>query len=416
MHIHLDPVGGIAGDMFVAALLDAWPDRRRTVEAALARLHLPPGLSAHAEPFNDGILAGTRFVVSEPAAAHAGHAHHPTLGAHGHDHHGHRSFREIRAMLQTSGLTGPVVSHAVAIFTLLAEAEGRVHGRPTEEVTFHEIGAWDSIVDIVAAAVLIDALGAASWSVASLPSGSGRVRTAHGELPVPAPAVVLLLDGFPVHDDGRPGERVTPTGAAILRHLAPGFTPPQGVRRMGRVGHGFGTKRFQGISNVLRARVLEAGEAPGARDEVAVLRFEIDDQTSEDLAVGLERLRAEPGVLDVLQAPAFGKKGRLVFQIQVLARMDAAEQVAARCLAETTTLGVRLERAERRILARREIDVPDGEHAPVRVKLATRPDGATTVKADMDGIAAAPGDQAARARRRRRVEGVARRQQGETDG
>ncbi|MFM8990061.1 MAG: nickel insertion protein, partial [Alphaproteobacteria bacterium] len=223
---------------------------------------------------------------------------------------------------------------------------------------------------------------------------------------VPPPATALLLQGFPVHDDGRPGERTTPTGAAILRQLAPGHGMPRGAFAMGRVGHGFGTKRFKGISNVLRVasfEPLDAGDAAIARDEVGVIRFEVDDQPAEDLAVGLERLRAMPGVLDALQAPAFGKKGRMVAQVQVLARADAIEAVAAACLAETSTLGLRIERAERRILAREAATRDDGAGGAVRVKTATRPDGSRTAKAEMDDVAAA-GDHAARTRLRRRVE------------
>ncbi|MBL8697583.1 MAG: LarC family nickel insertion protein [Alphaproteobacteria bacterium] len=411
MHIHLDPVGGIAGDMFVAALLHAWPEHGAAVDAGIARLGAPAGVTARGEAFSDGILNGARFVVTD-AIADPPHRH----GLHGHEHHPHRAFREIRALLQTSGLPGPVATRAVAIFARLAEAEGQVHGVAPDDVTFHEIGAWDSIIDITAAAILVDRIGAASWSVGPLPIGSGRIRTAHGELPVPPPAVVLLLEGFPVFDDGRPGERVTPTGAAILSHLEPSFAAPTGVRRQGRVGHGFGTKRFQGISNVLRVRALEPMAGTGEREEIAVLNFEVDDQTPEDLGVGLERLRAEPGVLDVVQAPVFGKKGRMAVQVQVLARVDAADHAATRCLAETTTLGVRIARVERRVLARQAIDVPDGGRAPVRVKAATRPDGAATVKAEMDDVAATDGDHAARARTRRRVEAVVRRQLGEQDG
>jgi hypothetical protein len=299
-----------------------------------------------------------------------------------------------------------VARRAVAIFAVLAEAEGRVHGVPAEDVAFHEVGAWDSIVDIVAAAFLVEALGPCTWSVAPVPIGSGRVRTAHGELPVPPPATALLLEGFPVFDDGRPGERTTPTGAAILRQLAPGRGMPRGTFAMGRVGHGFGTKRFKGISNVLRVACFAppGGEdARIARDEVGVIRFEVDDQAAEDLAVGLERLRATPGVVDVLQAPAFGKKGRMVAQVQVIARAGDVEAVAAACLAETSTLGLRIERAERRILAREATTRDDGAGGAVRVKTATRPDGTRTAKAEMDDVAAA-GDHAARTRLRRRVE------------
>ena len=390
MHIHLQPVGGIAGDMFAAALLDAWPDRRAELDAALAALDLPEGVAAGPAAFNDGTLAGTRFLVAPPRR----------------DAH-HRSFRDIRAMLDASRLAPAIASRAIAIFAVLAEAEGRVHGVAAEDVAFHEVGAWDSIVDIVAAATLIESLGATGWSTAPVPIGAGRVRSAHGELPVPPPATALLLEGFEVVDDGRIGERVTPTGAAILRHLAPGRGLPRGRLRMGRVGYGFGTKRFPGISNVLRVTAFEAAGAPaheGGDEEIGTIRFEIDDQTPEDLAVGLERLRAHPGVLDVLQMPAFGKKGRMLAQVQVLTRLDALDLVAEACLAETSTLGVRIERVTRRVLARDLATRIDADGARIRVKTATRPGGTLTAKADMDDIASAAGDRASREARRRRIE------------
>jgi uncharacterized protein (TIGR00299 family) protein len=390
MHIHLEPVGGIAGDMFAAALLDAWPELGGAVDVALAALDLPDGVAAGPAPFNDGTLAGTRFLVAPPRR----------------DAH-HRAFRDIRAMLQGARLEPGVAQRAIAIFATLAEAEGRVHGVAAEDVAFHEVGAWDSIVDIVAAAALIEGIGATGWSTAPLPIGAGRVRSAHGDLPVPPPATALLLEGFEVIDDGRLGERVTPTGAAILRHLAPARGLPRRRLRMGRVGYGFGTKRFPGISNVLRVCAFEEAAPapnPGQDEEIGTIRFEVDDQTPEDLAIGLDRVRAIPGVLDVLQSPVFGKKGRMLAQIQVLARLDALDDAAAACLAETSTLGVRIERVTRRVLRRSLATRTDAGGAPVRVKTAIRPDGTTTAKADIDDIAAAAGDRATREALRRRIE------------
>ena len=391
MHIHLQPVGGIAGDMFAAALLDAWPERRGVVDAALAALDLPEGVAAGPARFNDGTLAGTRFLVAPPRR----------------DAH-HRAFRDIRALLDGGRLPDAVARRAVAIFAVLAEAEGRVHGIAAEDVSFHEVGAWDSIVDIVAAAALIEDIGTAEWSTAPIPIGAGRVRSAHGELPVPPPATALLLEGFEVFDDGRMGERVTPTGAAILRHLAPAQGLPRRRLRMGPVGYGFGTKRFPGISNVLRVAAFADVDIPGvdgaADERIATIRFEVDDQTPEDLAVGLDRLRALPGVLDVLQAPGFGKKGRMLAQIQVLARPDALDAAAEACLRETATLGVRIEHVTRRILPRRHATRVDGDGARIRVKTATRPGGTLTTKAEIDDIASLPGDRAAREALRRRIE------------
>ena len=388
-HIHLDPVGGIAGDMFAAAMLNAMPEHALPLQQAIGGLVLPDSVKAKLIPHDDGTLTGARFDVSLPKPD----------GEHDHDH---RSYREIRRYLDGSALDEAVRSRALAIFRALAEAEAQVHGYAVDDVTFHEIGAWDSIVDIVAAAFLIERAGARSWSVAPLPTGSGRVRTQHGDLPVPPPAVVLLLKGFVVFDDGRPGERVTPTGAAVIRHLAPTPRLPRGLFRHDRVGYGFGTKRFEGISNVLRVMVLQPVEAGAAEEEIGVISFEVDDQTPEDLAIGLDRLRGFPGVIDVLQSAAFGKKGRMVASIRVLASASATDAVADRCFAETTTLGVRLERVHRRILPREIASIGDGAEA-VRVKRAVRPGGAITAKADIDDIATS-GDHRERMQRRQRIE------------
>lgn len=305
-------------------------------------------------------------------------------------------------------LAAAVGDRALAIFGLLAEAEAGVHGVPVEEATFHEVGAWDSIADIVAAAFLIEAIGADRWSVGPLPQGSGRVRCAHGELPVPAPATVRLLEGFVFHDDGRPGERVTPTGAAILKQLRAQSGAGEGPRRLIRIGHGFGLRRFEGISNVLRVLVSEPVAPAGtASEQIAVLGFEVDDQTAEDLAIGLDHLRGMEGVFDVLQTPAFGKKGRLVTALRLLVRPDAVERVTAACFAETTTLGVRCHIEERAVLARAGGRVDNG----IRVKLATRPDGSRTAKAESDDLAAMAGHAPRQtARRSVETETLARRQ------
>ncbi len=244
-------------------------------------------------------------------------------------------------------------------------------------MAFHEVGAFDSIADIVAAAHLIAALEVQSWSVSALPLGSGRVRTQHGPLPVPAPATTLLLEGFSTLDDGIPGERVTPTGAAILRHLCglePGRGRPPGT--IGRSGIGFGTKSLPGLSNCLRALVLDAAAAsPPDRAELAVIAFEIDDQSGEDLAMGLDRLRAEPGVRDVVQMPVLGKKGRMMAHIQALVQLESLEAAIAACFRETTTIGLRHHRVARAMLDREAVTVaPEGRR--VRVKVVDRPGGA----------------------------------------
>ena len=312
---------------------------------------------------------------------------------------------EVRERLETARIEVGVRRRALAIFTLLAEAEGAVHGMDPAEVTFHEVGAWDATVDIVAAAHVIEALGPARWSVGAIPLGSGRVRCAHGLLPVPAPAVVHLLQGLATHDDGIEGERVTPTGAAILKHLAPDPAPAREPETLVGTGTGFGSRSLPGLSNVLR--VLEfAPVAPAAvLEQVAVLRCEIDDQTPEDLALGLDRLRARPGILDVLQWPAYGKKGRIVAAVQVLAEADALDAALDAVFDETTTLGVRWSKVARSALARDTATHADAL-GTVRVKRARRPAGTVTAKAELDDLAGSAGH-AVREGRRREAETAA---------
>ena len=391
MHYHLDPVGGIAGDMFAAAMLDRHRDWQGELTAAIANSGINGGLQVQAVIYTDGILTGHRFLVTEPAAA--GNA----------DAHRHRRWSEIRALLLGSRLEQPVIGRAIAIFELLAQAEAEVHGKPADAVSFHEVGAWDSIADIVSAAWLIERGRATSWSCSSIPLGRGRVAGAHGQLPVPAPATSALLRGFPMFDDGLEGERVTPTGAAILKYLDPAFGPHRSPRVLLGQGYGFGTKVFPGLSNVLRISMFEDPPGGAGAGQVGVCEFEVDDQTAEDLAVALERLRDVSGVLNVTQAPVFGKKGRVGAHVRVLAQLPQIDTIIDRCLIETTTLGVRWYPVNRRALPR-DLSNHAFSSGDVRVKRARRPDGKVTRKAEMGDLAGTPGGHAGRERLRQEVE------------
>jgi len=385
-HVHLDPLGGIAGDMFIAAALDAFPELAAPAFAAMRAAGLPEGFRLEARPFDDHRLAGTRLVIEPPAEPPK-----PTSAV-----------PAIRRRLEAAGLPANVRARALDMLRLLAEAEGAVHGMPPEAVHFHELAGWDSVADLAGAAFLIEALGAESWSVGPLPFGRGRVGTAHGPLPVPGPAAARLLAGFVMIDDGRPGERVTPTGAAILRHLMPTERLPSGGVRLGRQGYGFGTMRLEGMSNVLRLVAFDALAADAQGDRILVLAFEIDDQTAEDLAVGLARIAELPGVWDVSQAPVFGKKGRLVSRVQVLAEEHALDRLCQACFRETTTIGLRWHVESRRVLPRRVVRGP----GDVPVKLAERPH-ALTAKAEMDALATAGDHHAHRQRLRHAAEDAA---------
>ncbi len=411
MRLHLDPIGGMAGDMFVAAVVDAFPEHEDRLLRALSELELPAGIAPRFEARRSGAIAGRRFVVTTPAAA----------VAHQHDaaHAGQRCYRGIRNWIESSTLQVEVKRHALALFALLAQAEATVHGIEPEDVHFHEVGAWDSIVDFVAAAWLIAAFGEDRWTWSPLPLGSGRIHSAHGVLPIPAPATALLLRGMAVTDDGIEGERVTPTGAAILKHLSNLGSKSNeipGAETIAATGFGLGTKRLPGVPNVLRCLALSEAKrsAYALRDQVAWISFEVDDQSPEDLAIGLERLRAIDGVLDVMHSPVFAKKGRMAAQVQVLARPEQLDPVVAACFAETATLGVRQQIVDRSVLERKALTVMGADGASLRVKLARRPDGSASAKAESDDLRAA-GDRARREELRRAAEAAAQCEEDEHD-
>ena len=439
MHIHLDPLGGIAGDMFAAAMLDAFPHLEAAVQKAVRAASLPARFRCDLVKHADHALTGRRFLVLEARAGDGGHGHahphhphshshphapahdhahahgHPHGPSHDHDHghvhehahghphapahdhasthshdhardheHGHRPFASIRADIQGSALDEGIRAHAIAIFSGLAEAEAQVHGSTVDTVTFHEVGEWDSIADVVAAATIIHALSPATWSCGPLPLGSGFVNSAHGILPVPAPATSLLLRGLSVRDDGIPGERVTPTGAAIVRHLMSiGGTPPR-TRVMVGTGFGFGTKVLPGISNCVRALVFGDEAAKDDESRLTEIEFEVDDQTPEDLALGIDHLRAHPQVVDVSQTATFGKKGRLAVSVRVLCRREAEDEVAGLCFSETTTLGLRLLDVRRRTLPRTLDDVNALGRKVARKKAARGSE--ITVKAEAESL------------------------------
>jgi len=441
LELHLDPLGGISGDMFVAALLDLRPDLQEGLQGALKLCPLIERVECELIAHHDGVLTGSRFIVRHPdhgadhshdqEGHHHGHAGQHDDGPHGHHqhahapghahpghghaadaHHDHVAWRDIREALSRSALDGETIRHALGIFRRLAEAEARVHGTQPDDVAFHEVGAWDSIADIVSAGWLVARLQPLRWTAGVIPLGSGRVRTAHGLLPVPAPATVHLLEGFATIDDGIAGERVTPTGAAILSYLCSEGMTERRSRRLTAAAHGFGSKRLPGVSNCLRVLAFEAaaGASTAASEDIAVLECEIDDQTSEDIAQAVERLRAAPGVRDVVQAPVFGKKGRMMTHLRVLAVPSASADVAALLFDETTTIGVRRSIVERLAL-RREPDSVAHEGKAYPFKVVDRPSG-RTVKLEADALA----DIAGAGRRhtvRRLIEGLLRQKRGD---
>jgi hypothetical protein len=392
-HVHLDAVGGAAGDMFVAALLDALPGLRPRVFEDLAAV-LPDGVGR--PEFSEGLsgaIAVRRFgLVGAPRDGDDGQAH------------GTR-FVELAARIDAAPLHAGTAAQSIAILRRLAEAESRMHRVPIDEVHFHEIGDWDSLLDVVAAGSIAAALAGWTWSVSELPRGGGLVRTRHGLLPVPAPATTDLLNGFCWRDDGHAGERVTPTGAAILAHLvaAPAMRLPAGLRLIAS-GMGAGTRELEGMPNVLRALVHAIDSDTGANDdEVMVLSFDVDDMSGEEIGVAADRLRAAAGVLDVSLGMRVGKKGRPLHDLRLLVVPAELKAVVDLCLGETSTIGLRWHRVQRRRLARGS-DAVAVDGVTLRRKQVQRPGGETTLKVESDDLARTE-TLAARRRLQTRAEG-----------
>ena len=412
MDIHLDPLGGLSGDMFVAALLDAFPEHWPRVQSTIVSLKLGGEGECKLAPHRDHSFAGRRFLVGmdrttsklsgspqqadghgDPSHGHEGGSHHE----HAHENRrGHKAWADIRAELDRSGLDADVKKHALAIFNLLAAAEAKVHGVDVDSVTFHEVGAVDSIVDIVAAAQLIALIRADRWTSAPLPIGSGQINSAHGVLPIPAPAAALLLQGLPVIDDGVPGERVTPTGAALAAYLIDRHARSDArILRMSRSGVGFGGRTLSGVSNCLRALAFDEATplAPSTvagsidRRQLAVITFEVDDQSPEDLAAGLDHIRGHPEVFDVTQTSVVGKKGRMAVHVQILVSPRELDRVIVACFDETTTIGLRHQLTEGAMLRRRleTIEMEGGDN--LQVKIVERPGGMQSGKAEAADVA-----------------------------
>lgn len=344
--IYFDCYAGISGDMTVGALLDLGVPLEH-LRAELAKLDLPPDSYAlSASRTERRHVAGLKFEVAV------------------HDHHTHRHYAGIDALIAASALSDPVRERARAIFRRLAEAEALVHGVAVDQVHFHEVGAVDSIVDIVGTAICLEYLAVGAVYCAALPLGGGFVETAHGRLPVPAPATAELLKGLALHGECGAGERVTPTGAAILAALATsGSTRP--AMTLSRVGSGAGARDFSDCPNILRAFLgtQQSGEA----GQVIVVESNIDDCTPEVLGYVMERL-LEAGALDVFFTPVQMKKNRPATLLSFLCPPDRLEALSGLLLAETSAIGLRHYPVGRVTLERR-VEQRETRFGPLRFKL-----------------------------------------------
>jgi hypothetical protein len=363
----LDTFSGISGDMTVGALIDAGMPLD-AVRDAIACLALD-GVTVSSERVERSGIAATKFHVR----VHGAHPDQP--GAH-HPHHrvAHRPYAEIRDRLGASTLEASVRARALAIFARLAEAEGRVHGVATDDVTFHEVGALDAIVDVVGAALGFTHFGVDAVFHGPLPLGSGFVDTAHGRLPVPGPAVTELVRGRRVRPGDGSTELVTPTGAAIVAALARTEAAPE--MDVDVVGYGAGDRILPDRPNLLRIAIGRAA-TPTDRDEVVVLEATIDDASPQVYEHAIERLLAA-GAKDVFLVPVVMKKSRPAIMLRVLAAPADRDRLASIVFAETTTIGLRYTTWSRIVLPREETSVTT-PWGPVRVKIALAPDGTRNV-------------------------------------
>jgi pyridinium-3,5-bisthiocarboxylic acid mononucleotide nickel chelatase len=352
---YLEMPSGISGDMFLGCLVDAgWP--LPALEETIHALGLPVGSWAvRQERVMRGPLAATLLVVEAQEGDQHRHLHH------------------IRALIEQAALPAVVRARAIGVFTRLAEAEAQVHGTTVEEIHFHEVGALDAIIDIVGVCAGLAALGIETLHAGALPLGEGWTRSAHGRIPLPAPATLALLAtaGAPVRAAPGPGELVTPTGAALVAELATFGLPPM---RLQRAGLGAGRKEFE-WPNIARLWLgdAEASEhAPQADPDaevrtLALLETNIDDMNPELYGAVVQRL-FDLGALDVWMTPIQMKKGRPAMLLSVLAPLEQEQPFVASLLRETTTLGVRVSTV-RRHAAHREMTIVETLYGAIPVKL-----------------------------------------------
>jgi uncharacterized protein (TIGR00299 family) protein len=385
---YLDCFSGISGDMLLGALVDAGVPFSLLEETTAA---LKIGARLESRKVSRSGIAGTKIDVltnegewehshSEHDHTHAHHSHEHDE-AHGHAHHSHsdhghavvsghthhRSLTKILGIIRSAPITNPVKERACRAFQLLGEAEAAIHSVPVDQVHFHEIGAVDTIVDIVCAAAGCAALNVDRWLASPLNVGGGTVECAHGTLPVPAPATLALLGDAPVYSAGPPMERVTPTGAAILRMLDVQYAPLPSMR-ISQSGYGAGGRDTPGQPNLLRLLVGEEITQDNSVEPIAIIETVIDD-SSPQLVAYVSELLLEAGAWDVYRVAVQMKKGRTGVQLTVLCDPDRVPELRDILFRETTTIGLHW-RVENKVSLAREFAEVQTQWGEVRIKIA----------------------------------------------
>ena len=365
--LHLDPFGGVAGDMLLGALIDAGADVE-AVRACLGGLRLPGWELDVATDRQQG-FAGTRVRVRINDETHPA-----------------RHLHDVEALLAAAALPERVRQRALAAFRRLFAAEAEVHGVAVEKTHLHELGAVDAVIDIVGVCAALETLGIDRISCGPVPVGRGTVRTEHGLLPVPAPAVARLLAGVPLAGHCADGEMTTPTGATLLATVVETYSdPPAG--RIVRAGIGLGTKVFAGVPNFLRVLLIEPAAAALAGRPLVIVEATLDDATGERVRYFLDRVR-EHGALDSWCFSGTGRKGRPIHELRALCEPHHADAIARLLFAEGATLGVRLLACARPEL-RREVVTIATAYGEIPVKLGYLEGRVVSAKPEHDACAAA---------------------------
>jgi pyridinium-3,5-bisthiocarboxylic acid mononucleotide nickel chelatase len=383
--LYFDCFSGISGDMTVGALLDIGADEKALLDG-LSQLKVE-GYEIKIEKKLKNGISGTDFsvILEEDHDYAVEHEHHMHDGEHDNDHlhhehehshehphahehkhntkHVHRNMGDIERIINDSRLSARAKKLSMEMFRLVAEAEGKIHGKPAGEVHFHEVGAVDSIVDIIGTAICIDNLNVDRIVFSSLPLSKGFVKCQHGVFPLPAPATLEILKNVPVYYTDINFELVTPTGAAIAKGLADEFGMV-GELEVEKIGYGLGKKTYE-IPNVLRVMIFSSKKK--IIDRVVEIETNIDDMTAEQLGCAVEML-FDQGALDVFFTPVFMKKNRPGTKLSVLCQPDKKEGIVEAILKHTSTFGVRMSHMERSILDRETVEV-DTEFGNIRCKV-----------------------------------------------
>jgi len=358
---YLDCFSGISGDMFVGAMLDAGLPFDK-LEKALGSLPLDSySLDMKREKRNE--IMATRFIVKTNEKGHA-----------------HRDFKDIKRIIAEGDLSDNVEERCLRIFSSIAKEEGKIHDLSPEDVHFHEVGAVDSIIDIVGAAFGIEFMGITSIFSSGLPLGSGFTETGHGRMPLPAPATIALLKGVPVYDSGLKYELVTPTGAALVKEIASSFgsMPPMIVES---VGYGAGSRDLPDRPNLLRI-IMGKDQTAGQFETIVILDANLDDTNPEWLGFMMDRL-FDTGALDVHFSPIHMKKNRPGTHVQVIGSPDKQDDLMDTLFRESTTLGVRFRYSTRKVLERSQVEL-DSPWGKISVKKVIQPDGSSSLQPEYE--------------------------------